>query len=77
MHGHKKKIMRCDGCYTIKEVCDLHVVGEDAVIDCPCRKCLVKMVCDDACEPYAKHIAVTYKEYNKTIDKGELCKNKK
>ena len=69
--------MQCDGCYTMEGSCNLHMVGEDAVIACPCRKCLVRVMCNDICETYADHIAVTYTEYNKTIDKGELCKNKK
>ena len=70
--------MQCDDrCYDMQEVCTLPEVGEHAVIGCPCRTCLVKMVCVDVCSPYADYICDVYAKYNKTIDKGELCKNMK
>lgn len=42
---HDKK---CSGCFTIKK-CTLSNVQKQ---DCPCRECLLKVICDKSCEAY-------------------------
>ncbi len=49
----------CKGCF-IKKECDAYIM--DSHIDlCPCRNCLIKMVCKlDVCKDYGNFIRTIY-----------------
>jgi hypothetical protein len=43
----------CDGCFMSKE-CELYDYNIES--DCPCRECLVKIICRDVCQPWVKYL---------------------
>ena len=51
----------CAGCISYGTVCDGTLSTKD--IQCPCIKCLVKVVCKDVCEEYG-----AFKDYVNRIN---------
>lgn len=56
--------MRCEGCNDYKG-CPFHMLGSVAINTCPCADCVVKVMCDTACEKLDKHYQETYNQINK------------
>jgi hypothetical protein len=54
IRGIKMTIKECFGC-SDNETCELHYEGSIAINECPCRYCLIKMVCQDPCEAILDH----------------------
>ena len=42
----------CDGCVMIKDKGWCTIVANKKDNDCPCRTCLVKVMCENACKEY-------------------------
>ena len=58
----RAKLTKCYGCSVITS-CDMFQMDTFYVYGCPCRECLVKMVCeDDICEEYRKQMAKVYSD---------------
>ena len=41
-------------------ICSIDTTDAITMAGCPCKKCLVKMLCNDPCEIYVTHVADTY-----------------
>ncbi len=54
----KTEVKKCKGCSLIS-VCDIHALVSNYIFMCPCRNCLVKMVCEDVCDEYSHNIVTT------------------
>lgn len=48
--------MICDGCIE-NEQCQIQMWGSVATHECPCKECLVKMICSDPCNLLNDHYA--------------------
>lgn len=46
--------MSCEGC-TESGSCTTQCKGSVAINECPCQECLVKSMCTEPCEAFAKH----------------------
>jgi len=57
------EICKCKGCSQIK-ICDQFNMDSFYVYGCPCRTCLLKMLCQDTCDDYNKHSARVYRDNN-------------
>ena len=60
----------CEGCRDIDR-CFFYKKGMKTITKCPCRKCLVKGVCIDACEAYEGY------NFFSTDDKQPVPRNNK
>ena len=49
----------CAGC-TDANGCALTAAGSVAINECPCRDCLIKGICQKACEDLERHQFVVY-----------------
>ncbi len=60
---------KCKGCM-ITDGCDAFQMDSFYVYDCPCRTCLIKMVCNDDCAPYNKFSKKIYgdKAFTKNME---------
>lgn len=66
-----KLVEECRGCKSyimlpLKAECRFTIEGVSDIPDCPCKKCLVKVVCVEVCDPLSKiikklHSTSTYK----------------
>ncbi len=64
MNEDMKKIIKgCKGCYVRSKCVMTHGIGsvsldnsyKNKIINCPCKICIVKMICDiDICDQYKK-----------------------
>jgi len=46
----------CQGCLSAARVkCYYFIKGAASIVKCPCRKCLVKGICREACDDFEKH----------------------
>jgi len=69
--------MNCDGCYSFVLFNDIEIDNEctytrGGIIDllnCPCKKCLIKGMCKDACDNFNKI-------YNNYQNKGRIFKSR-
>ena len=57
----KHELKKCEGCNQ-KQWCDIFAMDSAYVYGCPCRICLLKMLCNDACQEYNKNAATVYKD---------------
>jgi len=49
----KSTIESCKGCYSnISGTCTYYFRFFATIEDCPCNKCIIKMVCKEACDEY-------------------------
>ncbi len=53
MKNLKAETCKCKGCVVV-DGCDAFQMDSFYVYGCPCRTCLVKMICEDNCTPYNK-----------------------
>jgi len=51
--------MKCKGCKEMVMGCYLQTMGLVAISDCPCKDCLVKMICEIPCEEFNKFVGKT------------------
>ena len=69
--GYDQKIttelIRCKGCNQI-HWCDIYHLESNYVFTCPCRFCLFKMICMEACGGYNKNAATIYRDDNFIMD---------
>ena len=61
---------KCDGCLCLGEdrlICLHGLLPKIDDIECPCRKCIIKMCCDDSCEKFNDYETINsehlYDEY--------------
>lgn len=54
--------MKCNECDDKGSggICSINITGEVDMSGCPCKKCLIKMMCDDPCEIYVTHVAYAW-----------------
>jgi len=63
----------CEGCFMFRregrimfkknKSCDVITAGKEK--NCPCRSCLVKVMCENSCKEYIDYIDQVYKQLNK------------
>jgi hypothetical protein len=54
----------CRGCACNGD-CIIQYHGSVAIRDCPCRVCIVKLMCDSGCDIYHNYFSVFYLNYSK------------
>jgi hypothetical protein len=52
------KYFKCHGC-SDNNSCSLQVMGFIAMDECPCRDCIVKMICNTPCKDLHEHYKVS------------------
>jgi hypothetical protein len=55
----------CIGC-AVNGDCSLQHYGSAAMHRCPCRTCILKMMCHDSCEKFSSHCAYVYNPLTQT-----------
>lgn len=63
----KIELKKCYGCNQT-QWCDIIAMESVYVYGCPCRICLLKMICMEACRGYNKNAATIYKDANFIMD---------
>lgn len=58
----KGKYLGCSGCNIIID-CSLKKYKEfgNLKIDCPCKSCIIKMICEKACKEYDEYRLILFK----------------
>ena len=52
-----RKVNECNTCYMFKDCCISHAYEWNCVIyDCPCKVCLIKVVCQKICNDHGAYI---------------------
>ena len=57
--------LKCKGCNQ-QSWCDIFNMESDYIFGCPCRLCLLKMICQDSCDKYNRNMETVYED-NKFI----------
>ena len=56
--------MRCEGCREFTTICSFISMGSVAINECPCTKCLIKIMCETPCDKFKEHYHNTFKRIN-------------
>jgi len=55
--------MECVGC--IDHPCEIQGMGSIAINECPCKECIIKMMCGAPCDPFKKHMRSIFPDNTK------------